>query len=61
MGKRFSYRIFFVVVLLILAGCSTEKNTVVSRAYNNVTAHYNVYFNGRESLRAGVEKVNKSV
>ena len=61
LGKRFSYRIFFAIVLFFLAGCSTEKNTVVSRAYNNVTAHYNVYFNGRESLRTGVEKINKSV
>ncbi len=61
MGKRFSYRIFFVIVCFFLAGCSTEKNTVVSRAYNNATAHYNVYFNGKESLRSGVEKINKSV
>ncbi|HAQ19930.1 MAG TPA: hypothetical protein DCR40_11960 [Prolixibacteraceae bacterium] len=32
----------------------------MSRRYNNMTAHYNVYFNGRESLRAGVEKINNS-
>lgn len=61
MGKRFSYRIIFVVVLFFLSGCSTEKNTMLSRAYNNVTAHYNVYFNGKESLRTGVDKINKSV
>jgi outer membrane protein assembly factor BamD (BamD/ComL family) len=58
--KRLSYRIFFAVVLFFLSGCSTEKNTVVSRAYNNVTAHYNVYFNGKESLHAGVAKINNS-
>lgn len=33
----------------------------MSRAYHNVTAHYNVYFNGRESLNKGVEKINNSV
>jgi len=33
----------------------------VSRAYNNLTAHYNVYFHGKESLRAGIDKINKSV
>jgi len=33
----------------------------MSRRYHNLTAHYNVYFNGRESLRAGVEKINNSV
>jgi len=32
----------------------------MSRRYHNLTAHYNVYFNGRESLRAGVEKINNS-
>ena len=60
MGKHYSYRIFLVIILFILAGCSTEKNTFISRKYHNVTAHYNVYFNGRESLRAGVEKINNS-
>lgn len=48
-------------VLVIVGGCSTEKNTRLSRAYHNVTAHYNVYFNGRESLNAGVESINQSV
>ena len=61
MVKRFSYRLFFVIVLFYLGGCSTQKNTVVSRAYNNLTAHYNVYFHGKESLRAGIDKINKSV
>ena len=61
MGKHYLYRFSLVVVLFFLAGCTTEKNTVVSRAYHNITAHYNVYFNGRESLRTGVEKVNNSV
>ncbi len=48
-------------MLFFLAGCSTEKNTAVSRAYHNLTAHYNVFFNGKESLRVGIEKINKSV
>ena len=61
MGKHYLYRFLFVVVLFFLAGCSTEKNTAFSRAYNNLTAHYNVYFNGKESLRSGIEKINNSV
>ena len=61
LGKYFLYRFLFVSVLFFLAGCSTEKNTRLSRTYHNVTAHYNVYFNGRESLRKGVEKINNSV
>jgi len=61
LGKYYSYRFFLVSAFIILAGCSVKKNTVVSRAYNNVTAHYNVYFNGNESLRLGVVKIDKSV
>ena len=61
MGRHYSYRILFISVLFFLSGCSTEKNTSFSRAYNNVTAHYNVYFNGKESLRTGKEKIDKSV
>lgn len=61
MVKRFSYQLLFLIVVFLLGGCSTEKNTVTSRAYHNVTAHYNVYFNGRQSLRAGIDKVNNSV
>ena len=61
MGKHYLYRFLLAAVLFFLAGCTTEKNTAVSRAYHNLTAHYNVYFNGRESLRTGVEKINNSV
>ena len=61
MGKHYLYRSLLVTVLFFLAGCTTEKNTAVSRAYQNLTAHYNVYFNGKESLRTGVEKINNSV
>jgi len=61
LGKQYLYRFLLVIVLFFLAGCTTEKNTAVSRAYHNLTAHYNVYFNGKESLRTGIEKINKSV
>lgn len=61
LGRYKIYRFLFVAVLFSLAGCSTEKNTAFSRAYNNLTAHYNVYFNGKESLRKGIEKINNSV
>jgi tetratricopeptide (TPR) repeat protein len=37
-----------------------EKNTNLSRFYNSLTARYNIYFNGYESHRAGVDKVNNS-
>jgi len=37
--------------------CSTQKNTRMTRGFHNLTAHYNVYFNGKESLKAGEKKI----
>lgn len=46
-----------LLILLTTLSCSTKKNTFVSRNYHNLTAHYNVYFNGNESFKAGEKKV----
>jgi hypothetical protein len=57
-GKT-SYK--FLVLLgsvAILCGCSVEKNTNTSRFYQGLTSRYNIYFNGNESFKAGVSKVN---
>ncbi len=61
LGKHYSYRFLLVAVLFFWVGCTTEKNTFTSRFYHNLTAHYNVYFNGKESLKKGAEKINNSV
>ncbi|MEI6677049.1 MAG: tetratricopeptide repeat protein [Mariniphaga sp.] len=45
----------------ILIGCSTKKNTPATRAFHNVSARYNVYFNAKESLKAGLHRINQSV
>ncbi|MEA1874680.1 MAG: tetratricopeptide repeat protein [Bacteroidota bacterium] len=47
----------FLVIVLLVMSCSTEKNTFISRTYHNITAHYNVYFNGREAYRKGIKRV----
>jgi tetratricopeptide (TPR) repeat protein len=44
-----------------LLGCSTKKNTPASRAYHNMTAHYNVYFNAKESLKAGLQRIDNTI
>ena len=36
--------------LLLLAGCSTKRNTFLSRNFHNLTSYYNVYWNGNETL-----------
>jgi tetratricopeptide (TPR) repeat protein len=41
-------------------GCSTEKNTLVTRSYHNLTANYNIFFNGTESFKKGIKKAQES-
>ena len=49
-----------VVLVIALQGCSTEKNTGITRAYHNVTTRYNVLFNARESYKSGIRKAERS-
>jgi tetratricopeptide (TPR) repeat protein len=37
--------------------CSTSRNTYVNRKFHDLTAYYNVYYNGRESLKQASKKV----
>ncbi|HYW96418.1 MAG TPA: tetratricopeptide repeat protein [Bacteroidales bacterium] len=53
-------RITLVLTLVFAAACSTEKNTSMSRNYHNLVSHYNIYFNGSESLKKGVNQAGKS-
>ena len=46
--------------MLLMAGCSTKKKNFLSRGYHNLTAKYNVYWNGKEALNAGIDKLEKS-
>jgi tetratricopeptide (TPR) repeat protein len=57
-GKT-SYNFLLILgSLAVLYGCSVEKNTGTSRFYQGLTSRYNIYFNGNESFKAGVAKVN---
>ncbi|OFY58983.1 MAG: hypothetical protein A2Y87_09930, partial [Bacteroidetes bacterium RBG_13_46_8] len=48
------------ILLVFLAGCSTQKNTPVTRFYHNVTSRYNVLFNGSESYNKGMKKMEET-
>ncbi len=61
MKKLFLYSVSISVVVLLSWGCSTQKNTRMSRAFHNLTSQYNVYFNANESLEKGVEKIDESI
>jgi tetratricopeptide (TPR) repeat protein len=41
-----------------ILSCSVEKNTSMSRNYHNLTSHYNIYFNGNESYKRGIDKAS---
>lgn len=62
-AKTFNQRTSILIVsavLLLLTACSTKKNTFTRRIYHNLTAHYNAYWNGNESLKDGVNELRKS-
>ena len=48
------------MLLLTIFSCSTKKNTFTRRLYHNITSHYNIYFNGFESLNEGTIELYKS-
>ncbi len=49
--------LIFILLALLLWGCSTTRNTWLSRSYQNLTARYNVLFNGSQSFREGKESM----
>ena len=53
--------IFFILhsSLFILTSCSTQKAKWTNIQYHNLTCHYNVWWNGNESLKAGRLKLKK--
>ena len=50
-----------LLVIAVVPGCSTKRNTPASRAYHNLSAHYNVYFNAKQSMKAGLLRIDKTI
>jgi len=60
--KQTGRNILLLYLLIgVFAGCSTKKNTGASRAYHNLSAHYNVYFNARESMKDGLIRIDQGL
>ncbi|MDR2027524.1 MAG: tetratricopeptide repeat protein [Prevotellaceae bacterium] len=49
-------KVCLFLLLPVVFGCSTSRNTYFTRKYHDLTAYYNVYFNGRESLKQADKK-----
>ncbi len=58
--KYLSAILLIFLAILFFQACSTKKNTWTRRAYHNLTSHYNVYWNGNESLKTGINDLRKS-
>ncbi len=46
--------------MVILGSCTTQKNTLITRTYHNITSKYNILFNGAESFKKGQGKITES-
>ena len=40
-----------LLIIAVLTGCSTSKNTLPNRVFHNVTCKYNVYWNGNQAMK----------
>ena len=49
--------ILYFSLFVSLSSCSTEKAKWTNIQYHNTTCHYNVWWNGNESLKAGKQKL----
>lgn len=47
-----------IALLCSLLACSNKRNTFGRRVYHNLTAHYNAYWNGNESLKKGIQQLD---
>jgi len=54
MSKQLRYLIGLIAVFL-LVGCSTKKNTAMTRRVQAFKAKYNTYFNGHQAYLEGIE------
>lgn len=61
MKRTLIHSIFLLLLVLIFAGCSTEKNTRASRTFHNITSHYNIYFNANESIKEGMLTIDERI
>lgn len=61
--KKLNIKFIIIAGLFFFLGtssCSTKKNTWTRRAYHSVTCHYNVYWNGEQSLKEAVHTLQTS-
>jgi tetratricopeptide (TPR) repeat protein len=58
--NKISYNFIIVLLVFIISGCSTKKNTWSTRAFQDISTRYNVYFNGTLSYNEGLKNILKA-
>lgn len=51
----------FTLCCLLILGCSSKKNTALTRFYHNLTTRYNVYYNGKKAYDEALENSEKEL
>ena len=53
---------YFIVAILsaVLYSCSAQKDKFLNRSYHRATTKFNGYFNGKESLKEAISKLEKT-
>ncbi len=53
-------QLVLIIVILFLSSCSTTRDNFFSRNYHQTTAKYNGFFNAKESMQRGLDKLHSS-
>lgn len=53
--------VFGLVLIGLFSACSVKKNRLTNRIYHNLAAHYNAYWNGKESYNSGIKQLNANL
>jgi hypothetical protein len=61
MIKRLKNSFYCLFVLASVYACSTEKNTLLSRSYHGLNAHYNGYYNANELINQSLYTYRSSL
>lgn len=60
MKKNALHIITNLLLVFLISGCSTKKNTWTSRTYQDVTTRFNVFFNGQLSFDEGMQNIQNA-
>lgn len=58
--NRLEVILLSLISLMILTSCSTKKNKWNRRVYHNLTSHYNVWWNGEQSIKEGEKSLRET-